>query len=116
MMTLTVCPNCNENMSIEEVNACECFNCGTSLISDKGTKVKYPIGGYAPGYYMCKCVDCGNGFMGDKRAVQCEPCAINAINESNIQSLIKLNKLVKSLKSIKLGNDDINDILNKYNL
>lgn len=39
---------------------------------------KYPIGGYAPGNYHCKCCDCGNGFIGDKRAVQCEPCAVSA--------------------------------------
>jgi hypothetical protein len=37
---------------------------------------KYPIGGFAPGYYYCKCCDCGQQFFGDKRAVQCEPCAI----------------------------------------
>jgi hypothetical protein len=37
---------------------------------------KYPIGGYAPGFYSCKCVTCKKEFMGDKRAVQCEPCAI----------------------------------------
>lgn len=37
---------------------------------------KYPIGGYAPGNYTCKCCICGNTFRGDKRAVQCEPCAI----------------------------------------
>lgn len=36
---------------------------------------KYPIGGYAPGNYQCTCCICGNKFMGDKRAVQCEPCA-----------------------------------------
>jgi hypothetical protein len=37
---------------------------------------QYPIGGYAPGYYSCKCVTCQEVFQGDKRAVQCEPCAI----------------------------------------
>lgn len=37
---------------------------------------KYPIGYYAPGNYQCKCCDCGGGFQGDKRAVQCEPCAV----------------------------------------
>lgn len=36
---------------------------------------KYPIGGFAPGSYQCKCVTCKERFMGDKRAVQCEPCA-----------------------------------------
>jgi hypothetical protein len=41
---------------------------------------KYPIGGYAPGFYSCKCVTCKKEFIGDKRAVQCEPCAIKTIN------------------------------------
>jgi hypothetical protein len=39
---------------------------------------KYPIGGYAPGNYLCNCVNCKNEFQGDKRAVQCEPCAVAA--------------------------------------
>lgn len=37
---------------------------------------KYPIGGFAPGYYSCKCASCKILFQGDKRAVQCKPCAI----------------------------------------
>lgn len=40
------------------------------------TEKKYPIGGYAPGSYQCKCCTCGNSFIGEKRAVQCEPCAV----------------------------------------
>lgn len=40
------------------------------------TENKYPIGGYAPGNYHCSCYSCGNKFIGDKRAVQCEPCAL----------------------------------------
>ncbi len=39
---------------------------------------KYPIGGFAPGNYTCKCVSCGISFHGDKRAVQCELCALEA--------------------------------------
>lgn len=39
---------------------------------------KYPIGGYAPGNYSCTCCKCGTEFSGDKRAVECEPCAISA--------------------------------------
>lgn len=35
----------------------------------------YRIGGYAPGNYFCRCVDCKKEFIGDKRAIQCEPCA-----------------------------------------
>lgn len=37
---------------------------------------QYPIGGYAPGNYSCKCCVCGAKFFGDKRAVECEPCAM----------------------------------------
>lgn len=39
---------------------------------------KYPIGGYAPGSYHCNCCKCGTFFLGDKRAVECEPCAVTA--------------------------------------
>lgn len=42
---------------------------------------KYPIASYAPGSYQCKCADCGVIFLGDKRAIQCEPCATEAIQE-----------------------------------
>jgi len=42
---------------------------------------KYPIGGYAPGNYMCNCSICKIQFQGDKRAVQCEPCAIKMTKE-----------------------------------
>lgn len=38
---------------------------------------KYPIGGYAPGNYQRHCCTCGGGFIGDKRAYQCEPCAVS---------------------------------------
>jgi Zn-finger protein len=37
---------------------------------------RYPIGGYAPGNYLCKCKICGVEFIGDKRSWQCEDCAI----------------------------------------
>lgn len=47
------------------------------------TKVKYPVGGYAPGHYSCLCSTCDERFMGDKLARQCEPCAINSVNKSN---------------------------------
>jgi hypothetical protein len=40
-------------------------------------KNKYPIGGFAPGFYSCRCLSCNSDFIGDKRAVQCEICAIN---------------------------------------
>ena len=44
-------------------------------------KNKYPIGGYAPGPYMCTCCKCKIEFFGDKRAVQCEPCAIKMVDD-----------------------------------
>ena len=50
---------------------------------------KYPIGGYAPGYYSCTCVTCKSTFQGDKRAVQCEPCAIKITKEEPKQETIE---------------------------
>lgn len=44
---------------------------------------KYPIGGYAPGNYSCRCANCKTAFMGDKMAVQCEPCAEKMISEQS---------------------------------
>jgi hypothetical protein len=41
---------------------------------------QYPIGGYTPGYYSCKCVTCKQNFIGNKRSVQCEPCAVEMTN------------------------------------
>jgi hypothetical protein len=50
---------------------------------------KYPIGGYAPGNYSCKCVNCKIEFTGDKRAFQCEPCAIKTTQEKPKQETPK---------------------------
>ncbi len=36
------------------------------------------IGMWAPGSYMCTCFDCEDQFTGDKRALQCLPCAIKS--------------------------------------
>jgi hypothetical protein len=49
-------------------------------------EIKYPIGGFAPGDYMCKCVTCKEQFHGDKRSVQCEPCAIEMVRTKIIKS------------------------------
>jgi hypothetical protein len=43
-------------------------------------KPDWPLGGYAPGSYFCKCHDCGEQFEGDKRAMQCLPCAVRSAN------------------------------------
>jgi hypothetical protein len=52
------------------------FDTLSSLLEPK----QYPIGGFAPGSYWCNCVTCKEKFMGDKKAVQCEPCAIEMVN------------------------------------
>ncbi|MEX0597433.1 MAG: hypothetical protein WD512_13140 [Candidatus Paceibacterota bacterium] len=77
------------------------------------TKIKYPIGGFAPGNYLGKCSTCKEDFMGDKRARQCEPCAINTVNKSNTRALTDLNKLITTLGNIKFSNDTINEILGR---
>jgi len=76
-------------------------------------KIKYPIGGFAPGNYSGKCANCKEEFIGDKRAVQCEPCAINAVNKSNTLSMAELHKLKTALQKIKFSNDTINEVLNQ---
>lgn len=47
---------------------------------------KYPIGGYAPGDYKCNCCICGTEFNGDKRAVQCEPCAVRVVKTISMEN------------------------------
>jgi hypothetical protein len=47
----------------------------------KEEKKVYPIGGFAHGNYNCTCVTCKKTFQGDKRAVQCEPCAIEMVSK-----------------------------------
>lgn len=81
------------------------------LPSEKIAKVKYPIGGYAPGHYLNNCVSCDEKFMGDKYAKQCQPCAINSVNESNSKVIAQLYRLKSALKNIKSSNDVINEII-----
>jgi hypothetical protein len=75
------------------------------IISQEEPK-QYPIGGYAPGYYSCTCITCKKEFTGDKRAVQCEPCAIEMIQEEPKEEL--------ELKDFETG--DILDVLNMGNV
>lgn len=61
---------------------------------------KYPIGGYAPGNYHNRCTTCERSFFGDKRAVQCEPCAVAAkerfdkLDPNEQELLIKRNAMI----------------------
>ena len=52
---------------------------GGQMTQDKlSEESAWPLGGYAPGHYMCQCVNCGEPFDGDKRAVQCLECAVRS--------------------------------------
>lgn len=60
---------------------------------------KYPIGGYAPGSYLCNCTTCGERFTGDKRAVQCEPCAIKMTTPPpGTDDMISIDALLSEFK------------------
>lgn len=39
----------------------------------------WPLNGYAPGDYYCICHKCDMQFSGDKRAVTCVNCAVDAL-------------------------------------
>lgn len=89
-------------------------------------KNKYSIGGFAPGSYMCTCCVCKQQFIGDKRAVECESCALNArklpstileaeclrwewsqktfTQATSISSLIKCKEEIKEIESDILAN------------
>ena len=40
---------------------------------------KWPVGGYAPGLYICECRKCSQRFQGDKRAYECPDCVIQRL-------------------------------------
>ncbi len=63
-----------EDSERSAIEYCKRLNEILALSQSPETK-KYPIGGFAPGNYQCYCVTCQKMFIGDKRAVQCEPCA-----------------------------------------
>jgi hypothetical protein len=65
--------------------------------------VKYPIGGYAPGNYICLCCNCDKQFKGDKRSVQCESCA-RETNISNLVEIVSIKDIENAIKEgIRLG-------------
>lgn len=77
-------------------------------ISETSVDIKYPILGYAPGYYTSKCSSCKEFFMGDKYSRHCKPCAINELNEGYKQVIktvfelkTKLEKIQEAFKKIK---------------
>ena len=66
------------------------------IIIPKEEVKQYPIGGYAPGFYSCTCLTCKTQFQGDKRACQCEPCAIEMTKEEpkQIKCYDKFNQIL----------------------
>ena len=80
------------------------------------SKVNYPIGGFAPGHYICKCILCAEEFIGDKRSVQCEPCAINSVVEENRivkKELFNIKDVYSKLEEAKSSIDKIINNLKK---
>jgi hypothetical protein len=79
---------------------------------------KYPIGGYAPGNYRCTCVTCKTKFMGDKRAVQCEPCAIKMTQEEPKQKIIASEEdakvFVDAIKNPPAPNEELKQAFKNF--
>jgi len=77
------------------------------------TTTKYPINGYAPGQYHCKCGDCKNMFIGDKRAIRCEPCAMKIVENptsaknAQVQTSKEIDLRIRNLMRLFLN--DIRD-------
>lgn len=51
-----------------------------AMNSEPTTRPLGRIGAFAPGNYLCKCIACGETFGGDKRALNCLNCAIDALS------------------------------------
>jgi hypothetical protein len=84
---------CGDEVDYDDKCLEQCDGCVDATGVDYGylpeEKPKYPIGGYAPGNYMCNCSTCKTQFQGDKRAVQCEPCAIKMIQKQHLIDIMK---------------------------
>lgn len=72
---------------------------------------KYPIGGYAPGNYMCNCSTCEKQFIGDKRAVQCEPCAIEMTKKETFEEYLQNLKDRRTEDSYKYTDEDFENYI-----
>lgn len=56
----------------------------TQAVRKENPKVDHraPIGGWAPGPYLCRCLRCAELFEGDKRAYSCADCAYSRAAET----------------------------------
>ena len=52
----------------------------SDMITAEAAAFAWPVGGYAPGGYMCKCSTCGKTHMAEKRAWQCADCVIQRLH------------------------------------
>ena len=66
----------------------------------EGSKIIYPIAGFAKGHYSCVCTDCKSEFTGDKRSTQCEVCAINFVNADRKKLAVRVFELERSIKAV----------------
>jgi hypothetical protein len=63
----------------------------------------WPLGAYAPGGYHCRCVRCEVVFEGDKRAMNCLPCALQGIRSALTSRDARIAELEKALTVIAQG-------------
>jgi len=62
--------------------------------------------GYAPGGYTCACFSCGVRFSGDKRAIQCEPCAKAKLERSQVKTKARRDTGIRDLSGLRLFEGD----------
>jgi hypothetical protein len=119
----TPCGGCGATDPIQR-----CIGCFHPF--ESAEEKKYPIGGYAPGDYWHKsCKTCENEFTGDKRAWQCEDCALadkakfDALSAEQQEDLARIGKFIMEqpgLTPMVTGNGyywpykDVITLLTKY--
>lgn len=67
------------------------------------TPKPWPLGGYAPGDYVCKCLSCDRQFSGDKRATSCLECAVDYAADKIDGQQSELNGLVEAVAARSIG-------------
>lgn len=41
--------------------------------------ILYPLAGFTPGLDLCKCNKCEDTFIGNRKSIMCEPCALSLV-------------------------------------
>jgi hypothetical protein len=78
-----------------------CPNRPKSLLPKRGC--------WAPGNYISKCVSCDEQFEGDKRAVNCAPCAYANVPQIDVEAA-KLLVLIEQWRNTEDPKDVIDNI------